>query len=148
MANHGKLGIVKKLRAITDYYVLRLPLPRINPNILSGLSIISSLGFILSLSLSESSLKLPFAFLIITLLLDWLDGLIAKKHCLASEKGYIVDVASDRLSEAILFIPFFFPWFYLFTINMILTMFSFVRNRHIILPLRLIFAVYFYFSFL
>lgn len=146
MADHDKLEIVKKLRAMTDYYLLRLPLPKINPNIVSGLSIISSLGFVLSLS--ESSLKLPFAFLIITLLLDWLDGLIAKKHSLASEKGYIVDVASDRLSEAIIFIPFFFPWFYLFTINMILTMFSFVGNRHIILPLRAIFAVYFYFAFL
>lgn len=87
-------------------------------------------------------MSITFAFLILTLLLDWLDGLIAKKHNLVSEKGYIVDVAADRLSEAIIFIPFFYPWFYFFTLNMLLTIAGFIKNRHIILPLRAIFAAY------
>jgi len=135
---------VKKLRAMTDYFMLRLPLPKINPNIVSGMSIITSLGFVLSLSLSEN-LIISFAFLAATLLLDWLDGLIAKKHNLVSEEGYMVDVVSDRLSEGIIFVPFFVPWFFLFSLNNILAIFSFTRKKHIILPLRHIFIIYFFF---
>lgn len=140
-----KFRIIKQIRAVTDYYLLKLPLPKINPNIVSGMTIMTSLGFVFSLS--ESSPKLPFAFLMLTLLFDSLDGLITRKHNIASEKGYIVDLTSDRISEAILVIPFFFPWFYFFVINMILTLFSFVSNKHIILPLRAIFAFNFFISF-
>jgi len=55
----------------------------------------------------------------------------------------MVDVVSDRLSEGIIFVPFFVPWFFLFSLNNILAIFSFTRKKHIILPLRHIFIIYF-----
>lgn len=145
MVKHNKLKYVRKIREITDYIFLKLPLPKVNPNIISGLSILTSLLFILSL---KYSLILAFVLIISTLLFDWFDGLIAKKYSLCSDEGYIVDVTSDRLSEGIMFIPFFIPWFYLFVLNSILTVFSFAKNKHIIIPLRHIFAIYFFFRFI
>jgi phosphatidylglycerophosphate synthase len=142
---HDKLKYVRKTREAIDSF-LCLPLPNINPNIISGLSVLTSLFFILALKYSSA---LAFIFIIITILLDWFDGLIAKKYKKCSEEGYIVDVTSDRLSEGIIFAPFFIPWFYLFVLNNILTIFSFTKNRHIILPIRHVFLIYFllYFVF-
>ena len=145
MVKHKKLKYVKEFRKIMDYYPLKLPLPRINPNIISGLSIITALLFILSLKYSKF---LAFILIIVTLLFDWFDGLIAKKHNLGSEKGYIVDVAADRISEGIMFIPFFVPWFYLFTLNCFLTLFSFIKYKHIIMNLRIVFMVYFLLTYI
>ncbi len=145
MVKHNKLKCVGKIREVTDHIFLKIPLPKVNPNIISGLSILTSLIFILTL---EYSSILAFIFIIITLLLDWFDGLTAKKYNLCSKEGYIVDVTSDRLSEGIMFVPFFEPWFYLFVLNTILTVFSFTKNKHIIIPLRHIFLIYFFFSFI
>lgn len=143
MVKNNRLKYVRKIREVTDYILLKMPLPKINPNIISGLSILTSLLFILTLKYSSI---LAFILIIITLLLDLFDGLIAKKYNSCSEEGYIVDVASDRLSEGIMFINFFIPWFYLFVLNTILTVFSVANDKHIVLPLRHIFLIYFFFT--
>jgi hypothetical protein len=52
---------------------------------------------------------------------------------------------SDRLSEGIMFSVLFFPWFFLFTINCLLTMRAVVKKKHVIIPLRHIFLVYYAF---
>jgi hypothetical protein len=136
---YRKPKIARGVRAAFDPFLLRLPLPRMNPNLLSGLSILTSLCTIVVWAHSP---PYGLALLAITLLLDWFDGLIAKKHSLSSETGYIVDVAADRISEGILTIPFFVPWFYLFVLNTILAVWSFAKKRHIVLPLRhLLFVV-------
>jgi len=145
MVEGNKLEFVRKIRYITDYFLLKMPLPRINPNIISGLSILTSLTFILVVKHSSA---LGCALLVMTLFLDWLDGLVARRYNLSSEEGYMVDVTSDRLSEGIIFIPFFVPWFYLFALNNILTIYSFTRKRHVVLPLRHIFLVYFIINYL
>lgn len=139
MAGCNKLKIVEKIREKTDYIFLKLPLPKINPNIISGFSILTSLVFILVLSYPW----LAFIFIIITIMLDWFDGLIAKKHHTVSEQGYMVDLTADRLSEGIMFIPFFMPCFFLFALNNVLTLIGFTKKTHIILPLRHLFLVYF-----
>ncbi len=138
MGERSKLGFVKKVRGLTDRLFLGLPLPKTNPNRISGLSIVTSVLFILSMSQPV----LALTFLLLTLFLDWFDGLIAKKHGLCCEKGYMVDVTSDRLSEGIIFSVFFFPWFPLFALNTVLTLLSFERKKHIIIPLRHIFFIY------
>lgn len=143
--HHYKSRLVRRVRGVVDYVFLRLPLPKVNPNMLSGLSILTSLLFILTLKYSS---VLALILIIITIVLDWFDGLIAKKHNLCSEEGHIVDLISDRLSEGIMFIPFFVPWFYLFLLNSILTVFSFVRGKHTVLPLRHAFLIAFVFEFL
>jgi len=143
MREYGfKSEYVKKLRAITDSIPLQLPLPRVNPSLVSALSIVTSLAFILVL---KHSPVVAWSLVVITLLLDWLDGLIAKKHELCSREGYLVDLIADRISEAILFIPYLMPWFCLFILNSILTLFGIAKHKQIILPLRAAFIVAFIF---
>ncbi|MFH0890285.1 MAG: CDP-alcohol phosphatidyltransferase family protein [Candidatus Aenigmatarchaeota archaeon] len=144
MVKHGKLGIVKNLRKFTDAAVIGLPLPKISPNFVSGMSILAGIAFVLSLHYSTA---IAFVALAANLLLDWFDGIIAKKYGLVSEKGYMVDVFADRLSEGIIFAPFFTPWFYLFALNNALSVCSFTNHKHVILPLRHIFLVYFFLAF-
>jgi phosphatidylglycerophosphate synthase len=129
---------VQRFRMVTDYWLLKLPLPNINPNLVSALSVATSVLFLISL---KYSLALGILMVFVTLMLDWVDGLIAKKHGRTSNQGYVIDIVCDRYSEAIMFIPFFWPWFYLFALNTLLTYYSFMRNKHIILPLRHVFLV-------
>lgn len=89
------------------------------------------------------SYLLSAVLLVITILLDWFDGLIAKKFGRESEGGYFVDLVSDRLSEGIIFSVMFFPWFFLFTLNCILSMSAVVKKKHVIIPLRHIFLVFY-----
>ena len=143
MREYGfKSEYVKKLRAIIDSVGLQLPLLRINPSLVSALSIVTSLAFILVL---KHSPVVAWSLVVITLLLDWLDGLIAKKYELCSREGYLVDLIADRISEAILFIPYLMPWFCLFILNSILTLFGIAKRKQIILPLRAAFIVAFVF---
>ena len=143
MREYGfKSEYVKRLRAITDSIPLQLPLPRVNPSLVSALSIVTSLAFILVL---KHSPVVAWSLVVITLLLDWLDGLIAKKYELCSREGYLVDLIADRISEAILFIPYLVPWFCLFILNSILTLFGIAKRKQIILPLRAAFIVAFVF---
>jgi len=123
---------------------MSIPLPRVNPNSVSGLSIVTSMLFLLSYPFSA---EIAIAWLIVTLLLDWFDGAIAKKHGMVSEEGYIVDVASDRFSEGLIFSMVFFPWFYLFVLNSVLSVLSVKTGRHIIIPLRHIFLLYLIFLY-
>jgi phosphatidylglycerophosphate synthase len=127
---------------MVDRIGLALPLPNINPNVISGFSIITSLMFLLSM---RFSVFLSLLFLAVTLLLDWFDGLISRKLGLVSEDGYLVDLASDRFSEGIIFVAFFFPWFYLFLANCILSIIAVTRRRHLMLPLRHVFLIFYAF---
>ena len=127
------------IRRKTDKIGLALPLPNVNPNVISGLSVLTSMLFVIVFP------KFPIisaVFLTFTILLDWFDGLIAKKFQRTSEEGYVVDVMSDRLSEGIIFSAMIFPWFFLFFLNCLLSMRSVVKEKHIILPLRHLFLIY------
>jgi phosphatidylglycerophosphate synthase len=103
---------------------------------------------ILFLLTAKSYPLIAMAFLILTLILDWLDGVIARKFGTASYEGYLTDVASDRFSEGIIFLGFFFPWFYLFCLNCALSLVSVKMRRHLILPLRHAFLVFYAFLLL
>lgn len=141
MAEISKFGFVRSFRRYADRFGMALPLPNVNPNAVSGLSVITSMVFVLSLRFSFFGL--PLLFLAVTILLDWFDGLIARRYGKGSEEGYFVDLVSDRLSEGIIFSFFFFPWFYLFTLNCMLSIVSVRRKRHVVLPLRHIFMVFY-----
>jgi len=145
VGKHSKLKFVRELRRVTDDFMIRQSLPKWRPHLVSGVSIIACIGFVLSLNHSKG---IAFMFLLLNLGLDWLDGLVARKYHLVSEEGYMVDVAADRLSEGILFVMFMMPWFYLFALNNIMTILSFKEKKHIILPLRQAFLIYFFFRFI
>lgn len=131
---------VIRSRRIFDKLGFLLPLPKINPNIVSGLSVLCSFVF---LFLFKTHAVFAMVLLIVILLLDWFDGLIAKKYRLESEEGYICDVAADRFSEGIIFVPFFNPWFFLFVFNNLLSLYSYKYKTHVSLPLRHVFVIYF-----
>jgi hypothetical protein len=138
--HRNKAAVVRALRERADRLLLRLPLPRMNPSYLSGASLVATLLF---LAVLRHSSVAALVLLVIIVLLDWLDGITAQKHELCSEQGYMIDLAADRISEGLLFIPFFVPWFYLFVLNTLLTVVSFVRQKHTILSLRQAFLIYF-----
>ncbi len=138
MAKDRKFGFVRKLRKEVDKVGLALPLPNVHPNVISGFSIMTSLAF---LAIFRFSVVLSLLFLIITLVLDWFDGLIAKKFERGSEEGYLADIMSDRLSEGIMFV-IFFPWFCLFVVNCMFSIISVAKKKHVILPLRHVFVIY------
>jgi phosphatidylserine synthase len=133
---------VKRVRAIIDSVGLQLPLPKVNPSPVSAPSVVTSLAFVLVL---KHSPVLALLLVVVTLLLDWFDGLIAKKYELCSREGYLVDLVADRAYEAILFIPYFALCFYLFILNGVLTLFGIAKHKHILLPLRAVFIVAFVF---
>lgn len=144
-----RFHFVAKYREYIDRYPLRLPLLKINPNLISFISVIFSLLFLI---IWQSNLpqKIPISFtcLIFGAMLDWLDGLTARKYHLASEKGWIVDTTCDRLSEFFILLSFsFFPWFYLLLWNVLFSWISWFVKKQITFPLRLIFLVYFLIKF-
>jgi phosphatidylglycerophosphate synthase len=116
-----------------------LYLPKINPNKISALSVIFSILFIIFFNYSRI---VSLFVLLLVLLFDFLDGAIAKRYYKEKIDGYIIDVTCDRISEGIIFSIFFFPWFFLFSINLWLTIWSFYSKKHIVLPLRHIFIFY------
>ncbi len=114
----------------------KLALPKIHPDYLSGLSIIFSFAFLLKGELWYQVLLLGIVWFF-----DIIDGITAKKYNIRTtdeEKklGWITDVASDRISEGIISIAYFMPLFPLFILNTILTLWSYRRKKHTILPIR------------
>ncbi|MBN1646224.1 CDP-alcohol phosphatidyltransferase family protein [Candidatus Woesearchaeota archaeon] len=137
MSNPVKLNIVKSLRKLIDTPLMAMKLPNVDPDLISVLSVL----LVVVAIMHHSNLWWVFGWVMASLIFDWMDGVIARKHNRATKRGYIVDVYCDRLSEGILFTVFFVPWFYLFILNMILTVIGFKTKVHFNLALRLIFLV-------
>ena len=144
MAKRGKLKIVKDMRKGVDDYLIKLPFPKINPDYVSAATILTTILFLV---LHSYSPILACLMGVITLLLDWADGTIARKYKMESEHGYIVDLIIDRVSEGIMLVIFFTPWFYIFIINNIMAIWSYKEKKHVVLPLRLIFLGYYFLHF-
>jgi len=134
-----KLSLVKKIREVTDLWFFRIPFPNINPSIITLLAIPFSIAFIF---LWEDHKVAAIVVFFLILLSDWLDGIIARQHKRASKKGWFIDTITDRVSEGIIFLVFFWPWFYLFLLNIILNIFSYFVKRNLILPIRSVFFLY------
>lgn len=148
MENVKKLKYVVVFRKFTDEIILKAPLPKIHPDIVSALSLIFSVFFCFS-----TNLIYQISILIIVLLLDWLDGLISKKYQYRKneaekEKGWMVDVFVDRLSEGIISIIYFMPFFFLFALNCVLSLWSYKSKKHFILPVRQVLLLYLIIIFL
>lgn len=142
MENVKKLKYVVAFRRFTDEIILKTPLPKINPDIVSALSLILSVFFVF-----YNNILYQISILAIVLLLDWFDGLIAKKYQYRTneaekEKGWMVDVFADRLSEGIISIIYFMPFFPLFSLNCFLSLWSYKSKKHFILPVRQVLLLY------
>lgn len=136
MDNPVKFNWVIKLRDRADQLLIFLPLPNLNPNIVSMLSVLAMMMIFF-----VSNLYQVLFFVILSIFLDWLDGTIARKYNRINESGYIIDALCDRASEGVIAIVLFYPWFYLFVLNLILLFISWQRKINLLMPLRLIFLL-------
>lgn len=149
--NHPKkFNWVIRSREIVDRWATKyLPLPKINPHFVSFASVVLSFLFLLGCYLNlRYKLFWGTACLLFILMLDWSDGLIARKYNLVSKEGWAIDVVADRISEGLIFLAiysnsWFYIWFSLWLINNLLSIISYLTKKHISLPLRWSFLIYF-----
>lgn len=119
-----------------------IPFGFFNPNHLQ----ISSL-FLSILYLFSSDVRFSFLLVLLILLFDWMDGAAARARKIISRKGWMIDVAVDRISEGFIFAAhlhtnigkFFFA---LYLINTFLSIYSIKSEKHLILPLRFLWLIY------
>lgn len=139
--------IPRRPRVATPYRTLlsslekRVALPNVNPSYYHVLALGLS---VLYLYASTPAQKIwP---IVVILIVDWLDGATARRHKQGSRAGYLIDLLTDRISEAFIFTAeagtllgqtFFLLWM----INVALAFYSVRSNRHTALPLRFAFLV-------
>ena len=132
-----------KFRRWLDGFVMEgVPLPNINPDIISAMSVFTAaVAF-----MYRGNLAWIFIFLLVSLLLDWIDGVVARKYNRVSRHGYWVDMICDRLVE--LMIAIYSPMFWLpmFSINFILTFVNLKTKVHLMLPIRAAFLLFLLFK--
>ena len=136
-----------KLRKPIDDFIVKIPFPRINPDYISFFTLITtiiSVYFFLN-----GKLWVFWIFLLLTLLLDWLDGTIARKYKMESIKGWWLDKIIDRISEIIIFSFVWLPGSLFIPIGLLIMYLSYKNKFPLLLmfmpQLRFILlAVYFF----
>ena len=94
--------------------------PNIHPNIVSYSEVVLAIVFVFVFDATNPTrIGWALALLILGNLFDAVDGSIARKHGYDLEKGWIVDVSVDRITEFITFILFPWPWMVIWFINWI-----------------------------
>lgn len=136
----ARLPLFSHARAIYEKATSLIPAPRADPNIFSALSIVSSIVFLVLFERVGNSARA--AVLALVLFFDFLDGLVARKRKIASETGYKIDVFSDRISEALVTLPLFFPWFLISSLNSLVCILGIWKGKHIVFPLRFFLFVF------
>jgi len=111
----------------------------IYPNKLFGLTLITSLLFVITIKRND---LLAIFILLLTILINYYGYTLRKKYYQNNQSVLMCELASSRLSESLIFILFLKPWYFFFIINCLLTLYTFNKKRIITLPLRGIFLVY------
>ncbi len=141
MDNPVKLNWVIAVRERVDRLIDPIPLPNISPNIVSVASVVA----MAMIFIWRDSIWWVFSFILLSILLDWFDGLIARRHNRVSARGYIVDSVCDRASELLLVLAFFqtsFLLIYAFVLNIVLAFVSWKTKLNLLIPLRLLFLLF------
>ena len=123
-------------RMILKPVLTRFPLLRqVDANMISGLSLIfSPIAYLL---LSERAIAASIIAIFLILLLDALDGIVARAKGQTSAKdGWMVDVSVDRISEAVISLALSRVFILLTILNMGLALLSYHHKKHAIIPLR------------
>ena len=110
-------------------------LQQLDPDMISGLSLVfSPVAYLL---LAERAIVPSIVMIFLVLLLDALDGVVARaKGQAGSRDGWMVDVAVDRMSEAIICLALSRFFILLTVFNMGLALLSCKYKKHAIIPLR------------
>ena len=116
---------------LTRFPILR----QVDANMISGLGLaFTPIAYLL---LSERAIIASIITIFLILLLDTLDGIVARaKGQTSSKDGWMVDVSVDRISEAIICLALSRVFILLTIINMGLALLSCRYKKHAIIPLR------------
>jgi phosphatidylglycerophosphate synthase len=132
----SRRSIALPYRKVLTFLESRLILPDINPSYYHAFGIVLSV-----LYLYAQTTGLKAVIIALVTLADWIDGATARRYKKGRRAGYIVDVVTDRISEALIFSAgagtalgqvFFLLWL----INLGLAFYSVHSNKHTSLPLR------------
>ena len=131
-----------RFRKWADSFVMDLKLPNINPDIVSYMSV-----FLMVVAFINPKDDLwIFVFVLGAMLLDWLDGVIARMHNRVTRRGYWIDMICDRISEAIIAVYSPLLWLPLFLVNIFLTLLQLKSRVQFVLPIRLTFLIFLIFN--
>ena len=128
--------VFSAFRMILKPVLTRFPLlRRVNANMISGLGLACSpIAYLL---ISERAILASIIILVIIMLLDAFDGIVARaKGEVSSEDGWMVDVSVDRISEAVISLALSRIFILLTILNMGLALLSCHYKKHAIIPLR------------
>lgn len=128
--------VFSAFRMILKPVLTRFPLVRqVDANMISGLSLVfTPIAYLL---LSERAIAASIIAIFLILLLDALDGIVARaKGQTSSEDGWMVDVSVDRISEAVISLALSRVFILLTILNMGLALLSYRYKKHAIIPLR------------
>lgn len=123
-------------RMILKPVLTRFPLLRqVDANMISGLGLVfTPIAYML---LSERAIAASIIAIFLILLLDALDGIVARaKSQTSSEDGWMVDISVDRISEAVISLALSRVFILLTILNMGLALLSYHHKKHAIIPLR------------
>ncbi len=107
---------------------------RMHPNRISGIGLLLSIPVIYGLVVKDY--LLAFIFLFLSLLVDVMDGIVARERGESGSEGWVVDVATDRISEMLVTIAMHPAFIALTIVNTVLSIRSLVKGKHLIIPLR------------
>jgi len=128
--------VCSAFRMILKPVLTRFPILRqVDANMISGLSLVfTPIAYML---LSERAIAASIIAIFLILLLDALDGIVARaKGQTSSKDGWMVDVSVDRISEAVISLALSRVFILLTIINMGLALLSYHHKKHAIIPLR------------
>jgi phosphatidylglycerophosphate synthase len=123
-------------RMLLKPVLTRFPILRqVDANMISGLSLaFTPIAYLL---LAERAIIASIIAIFLILLLDALDGIVARaKGQTSSKDGWMVDVSVDRISEAIICLALSRVFILLTILNMGLALLSCHYKKHAIIPLR------------
>lgn len=127
-------GYAAKFMLVIPHFV------RVHPTSVSASTIITTLAAMAFFSFSRHFFVF---FLLLTIFLSMADRFVVREYYSYNASDRVCALVSDRISEGLLFLLFFKPWFFLFTVNSVLMVYSYVRKHNFTLPLKEIFTVYY-----
>lgn len=134
-------GVATPYRSVLSALERRVALPNINPAYYHVLGLGLSVLYLYALTPAQK-----IWLVTIILIADWLDGATARRHHRGSRAGYLIDLVTDRASEALIFTAEADTLlgqigFLLWLANVALAFYSVRSNKHTALPLRFILLV-------
>lgn len=134
-----RLGISRLYRFISENLGAALPLFNVNPNLISLIGFIFTIPAIIFINFYPLNVILIF----VSLILDWLDGVYARRLNKVSYRGYMIDVTLDHLANILLSIALLNAYYgkvllTLSIVNIALLYYSLKIKRHIMFPIRMI----------